>query len=316
MANYCPYCGNAITQTGPYCQKCGKDLRQFGPVVTPSSTLGALEDLKKYSQLRSRTDKIIPTWWVLVPALTIAISISTVVIFFISSSSLFRSFAPGTTTTPSTAQVTSLPIFHDLEYVDVASLVILILFLFLIYNLISRRNQHFERQERVFYDASYILKQAVISRKGQLSSEDSNNFLRIESVANTMSYAEKPKSALLWVVLLFVPLVDVFAYFYIFYFLMRDFSEHERNEDYLVQIFSYIGSSLGARPISGRSKKMSDRSFILYFILLLVTLGIFGIYWVYVLIKDPNEHFVGDASIESELLAMVSALSSTPSRQV
>lgn len=182
--------------------------------------------------------------------------------------------------------------------------------LYLLYRLIDRRNQHFERQARVLYDASYITRQVLTARKaGQLSSEDANNLARIDATINSMRGLETHKSALLWVVLILIPIVDIFAIFYIFYFLTRDFKQHEDNEDYVLSALSYIFPSMGAPPLQTRTKRLSHRSFILYLILDLVTLGIFNIYWFYVLIKDPNQHFVGDAALESELTSSISSLS-------
>ncbi|MEM0450049.1 MAG: DUF4234 domain-containing protein [Nitrososphaerota archaeon] len=51
-----------------------------------------------------------------------------------------------------------------------------------------------------------------------------------------------------------------------------------------------------------RVESIPNRSFVLYLILSMVTLGIFGIYRTYALIRDPNIHFREQAKFEDELL--------------
>jgi hypothetical protein len=248
--------------------------------------------------MRVRTDKILSMWWAVLPIAQIGFSVSLLVYFF---TSFFGSITTSATGTP-------LASFQYFGYYEAPSVVLAILYLYLIFELIKRRNEHFERQNRVFYDAFYVLRQAIISRKGQLSAMESGDFSRIDGVLATMRYLEAPKSALLWVVLLFVPIVDIFAYFYIYCFLMRDFFEHERNEDYLVSMFSYISNGLGIERLKERDKKVGDHSSVVFIILTIFTFGLFGIYWLYLLIKEPNVHFIGDASIEAEMVTAISTL--------
>ena len=57
---------------------------------------------------------------------------------------------------------------------------------------------------------------------------------------------------------------------------------------------------------------MSERSFAVYIILSVVTLGFFWVYWVYVLLNDPNNHFRQQASIEDTLMVQMSTLLASP----
>ncbi len=127
-----------------------------------------------------------------------------------------------------------------------------------------------------------------------------------------MRARETPKSALLWVLLQLVPVVSIFAYFYIFYFLMRDFPQHEQEEDDILSTISFSLASLGSSFILIRAKSLQQRNFALYLLLYFVTLGSFAIYWVCVLMRDGNQHFQGDALIESQLVASLSKLSASP----
>jgi len=46
---------------------------------------------------------------------------------------------------------------------------------------------------------------------------------------------------------------------------------------------------------------MKERSMMLYAVLTVITFGLFGIYWLYVLIDDPNKHFVRQEAVEDAL---------------
>jgi predicted permease len=252
-------------------------------------------------------------WWVAIPAGTVIVGVTTIILTLQLLSEEFA-IAASNATSGSTGlpPITSLPIYHIFEYLDVASFIVSVIFLYLVYVLILRRNQHFERQQRVFYDTAFIMKQTIISRKGELSAEERRNLSWADATMNTMRYAEMSKSALLWVVLLIVPLVDIVAYFYIYHFLMKDFAEHEANEDSLLAAFSSVRISLGLPTLPIRKETLGERNFVLYLVADILTLGLFNIYWVYVLIKDPNQHFRTDAQIENELVSSTLSLSASP----
>ena len=87
---------------------------------------------------------------------------------------------------------------------------------------------------------------------------------------------------------------------------MKDFYRHERREDGFWEDISKIFGNLEVSfTPPRRMNPIPNRSFILYLILSIITLGIFGIYWLYVLIKDPNEHFKHHVQVDEQLLATV-----------
>ncbi len=58
-----------------------------------------------------------------------------------------------------------------------------------------------------------------------------------------------------------------------------------------------------------RNPPIPDRSFALYFVLTLITGSIFGVYWVYVLVTDPNNHFRQQMLMEDTIMAQLSSTS-------
>jgi ABC-type multidrug transport system fused ATPase/permease subunit len=98
-------------------------------------------------------------------------------------------------------------------------------------------------------------------------------------------------------------LTEIFPEAYVDYRLMKDFYKHERREDHFWENVDKALNTCGIRePLPRRTKILPDRSFALYLMLSIVTLGMFSIYWDYVLINDPNEHFKYHILAEDHLL--------------
>jgi hypothetical protein len=176
-------------------------------------------------------------------------------------------------------------------------------YLILLYMLISRRNRHFARQQRLFEYTLEFLREASKAR-------NVNPEARLMSVERELREArdeEGEKNAVIWVILtLFTGILGL----YVYYFLMKDFPKHERREDRILEDVNAALTSMGAMPLPKREEAIPNRSFALYFVLSLVTVGIFAIYWLYTLIRDPNIHFREQARIEDDLIRRIEVLAS------
>jgi len=64
-----------------------------------------------------------------------------------------------------------------------------------------------------------------------------------------------------------------------------------------------LGKKFGPSVDAGSRK---ERSFVLYAALTVITFGVFGIYWLYTLIDDPNKHFERQHVVEDALAKAVS----------
>ena len=117
---------------------------------------------------------------------------------------------------------------------------------------------------------------------------------------------EVERSAALWAVLSFI---IPFLILYVYHFLNKDFYKHEKREGAMLED---LGRALEALGLAGvrlrRPEEVKDRSTILYIIASVLTLGVFLLYWVYTLTKDPNSHFKGHALWEDELLSLLDKL--------
>ena len=75
---------------------------------------------------------------------------------------------------------------------------------------------------------------------------------------------------------------------------------------------AFVNSLAASMRVIGKELKtpaanepLKERSFVIYAILTFVTLGLFTIYWLYVLIKDPNNHFETHDAVEPEILRAI-----------
>ena len=241
--------------------------------------------------------------WAIVPLLPIIVGVVVFVVVFAAIFSAIGSVgSPGTTTTGTSALgaalVGSIFLLYFLYFV------VLVLVAVLIFKLVSRRNTHFNRQILLQEDLISMAKE-IAAKKGVDVSILINNMDRNVREARL---EETEKNATLYA------LLYGFVWLYTAYFLMKDFFKHERREDLFINDMLRTFNALGV-PINFpyRNPPIPDRSFALYFVLTLITGSIFGVYWVYVLVTDPNNHFRQQMLMEDTIMAQFSSTSPPPS---
>jgi uncharacterized membrane protein len=234
--------------------------------------------------------------WAIVPLLPIIVGIVATVLFF---AFLFSSLAsvPGGRITNSTAVGLVGAFFGALVVDYVSYFVVLILVAVLVFKLVSRRNAHFNRQILLQEDLVSMAREMATKRGVDVSILLNN----MERNVKEARLEETEKNATLYAIV--GPLVWVYAG----YFLMKDFFRHERREDQFINDMLRTSNALGV-PINFpyRNPPIPDRSFALYFVLTLITASIFGVYWVYVLVTDPNNHFRQQMLMEDTIMAQLS----------
>ena len=246
--------------------------------------------------MRVETDSMMSSAWILVYLLPIILAVLWVSIFIVA---IIWSIATVTPIPPSGQPIPTIqfaPIFATIGLLYGFMIVSLIVNIMLIYKLVNRRNTHFKRQIFLFEDIVAEAK-AIATKRGV---DVEIGLASCERTVREVKAEETEKSAVLWAILS----AFIFpAVWYVWYFLMKDFYKHERREDGFWEDMSKTLDKCGVKfSVPRRTETLPDRSFALYFILNLVTLGFFGIYWIYVLLKDPNEHFRYHVQTEDQLL--------------
>jgi len=262
-----------------------------------------IENLRRDLRTRLESDKQMSGAWAIVPLLPIIVGVVVFVVVFAAIFSAIGSVgSPGTTTTGTSALgaalVGSIFLLYFLYFV------VLVLVAVLIFKLVSRRNTHFNRQILLQEDLISMAKE-IAAKKGVDVSILINNMDRNVREARL---EETEKNATLYA------LLYGFVWLYTAYFLMKDFFKHERREDLFINDMLRTFNALGV-PINFpyRNPPIPDRSFALYFVLTLITGSIFGVYWVYVLVTDPNNHFRQQMLMEDTIMAQFSSTSPPPS---
>ena len=247
-----------------------------------------VENLRKDVRMRDESDPKMSNVWLIVYLIPLfAIIIGIVSIF----SSIILYSAVGTEAV--------VPIFLVSLFVLIPLLLLLgfIVSIILRYKLVKRRNTHFKRQVFLFEDTVAAVK-AIATKKGV---DVEVGLASCERTVREAKTEETEKSAVLWAILsAFIFLAE----WYINYFLMKDFYKHERREDGFWEDLSKTLDKCGITfSVPRRTEATPNRSFVLYLIVTIITVGLFGIYWLYVLLKDPNEHFKYHMQIEDQLLS-------------
>jgi len=149
---------------------------------------------------------------------------------------------------------------------------------YVIYRLLKRYNDHAMRVKGMFNSANFDGRlNGAIGEMGKLQKRDPTEWAVIIGVLGVIP---------------FLSIISLILIAYIFHSLNKDFYRLEYIENNAYVQLGWKGE---------RYKKMPDRSTILYIVLTIVTLGIFGLYWVYTIAQDPNEHFREDWRIEDSI---------------
>ncbi len=172
--------------------------------------------------------------------------------------------------------------------------------------LYKRRNEHFDRIKRLKVKLSSWIKEKfnaetetlmrvnpLLDRREAYHSNLLFGLWLIFSYLSSLS----PFAKILW--LFTIP--GVIVGLLVLYYLTVDYYHHEQGElaffGKMAEIFSKKGIAFTAPP----TNPLRRRSYGLYIFLSIITLGIFALYWAYVIFRDPNQHFDTHEHWESQL---------------
>lgn len=303
---YCPRCGWKNEDDARFCVKCGSSL---APPLEAAPRMDrvriSIENVKKDIRMRVETDTLMSYAWLLIYILPI---IAGIILIFslltVAFSYTVMEEAYSTTIVNQTiqTQVITAPLILGFIMLPILMIVSFIVYVVLIYKLVKRRNAHLKRQRYLLEDTLRMLRNIAEVKGVDVEVELSS----CERIVREVSMEETERNAVLWAILSAAIFI---AHWYVNYFLMKDFYRHERREDNFWENIRTIMDRLGLLfNLPVRMESIPNRSFILYLILNLLTLGLFGVYWLYVLLRDPNKHFEYHIQVESELLRAITPL--------
>lgn len=170
------------------------------------------------------------------------------------------------------------------------------------YRLVDRRNQHFGRQQSLYRNVVRVLREHAEDRNDDRLLATVG---RTEGVLNDVVVAEGDRNPWLWAIILPIVTFGIASY-YMLWFLMTDYREHYLRQRELVDLLSEgLRLATGKNVAIADESLVPDRNFWIYLLLTIVTFGLFGIYWLYTLLEDPNKHFARQAFAEDQMVAYV-----------
>ena len=178
--------------------------------------------------------------------------------------------------------------------------------LYIIYKLVQRRDEHFRRMADVAECAVLQLREKAKDREEIIADE----LYRLDQIRMRMRTMSAEKGAAIWLLIclctswifggfLFISFGDYILY----YLLMNDYTDHDSTE---AQFFTLMSGALAKLGLAGQTSQaqtsVPERNYINFLVFSIITCGIYGLYWMYVMIKDFNDHFMAQVPWEDFLL--------------
>ncbi len=164
--------------------------------------------------------------------------------------------------------------------------------LFIVYKLVQRRDDHFKRMAAVVDTSIQQLRLKATGREHEIQEE----LGQLEGLKNQMLMMASERGAVIWLLICIFTGIGMWI---VYYLLMQDYVQHDSVE---AQYFTVMSSALAKLGLSGQAaqavRTVPDREFITFLLLSIVTCGIYGFYWMYVMINDFNVHFTTQTAWE------------------
>ncbi len=253
--------------------------------------------------LRNESDSILSTLW---PALLITLQILVIIIvlagvFILLDSIYLLSMDP----------YGDLPNLPD-EFVllimvgFILQVIMTILQSYLIYRLVLRMDDHFQRDHLLRQGILEYLDARSMSQKIDINVER----WTMNTINMNSSMKEQKKGAITWAMIVgllsFIPAIGIFFLLYVLHFLTDDLINHDFNQNNFKRQLNMALAKLGKPMVHpGVYTNVPRRSTGLYIILTIITLGFFLPYWWYVVIRDWNSHFQNQWKFEDEAFSIL-----------
>lgn len=176
--------------------------------------------------------------------------------------------------------------------------------LYIFYKLFERRDLHFARVANTVNTATALIaEKAAAAGKSELIAQEMG---QIEMVQREIYAQSRERGAVLWLVLaIFTGGIGTFIGYYL---LMDDFARHDQLESQFFTLASQALAKLGlASQPSQAVPVIPERNFVTFLLLSIITCGIYGFYWLYVLVMDGNDQFAAQVPWEDFIYTALAA---------
>ncbi len=169
---------------------------------------------------------------------------------------------------------------------------------YLTYSLINRQNKHATREQELFWEA---LNQA----RSQTSQDDMKVLIPLSSAEGDFSkllQKTHERSAVLWALLALIPYAGWIFLVMALYLLSQDSNAHEQSERLFLEDIDRTLGALASKSLPPKSVPQYPKNSLGYAIASVLTLGVFSLFWLHKMVKEPEAHFGYHASFEPSLL--------------
>jgi hypothetical protein len=165
------------------------------------------------------------------------------------------------------------------------------------FQLLNRRNDHFARQHRLIEQVIMGLREAHGGNQ-----EVASRLSAADATLEEMRLGEGPRNPWLWVLLWPLLTLGIAAFWTVFW-LTVDWRRHSMRQQRITDDLSAVFRALGYSTPNIIDEGVSpERSYWWYLLFTVLTLGLFSIYWLYIIFKDGNRHMQSDEFMEDQLL--------------
>ena len=332
MVAVCSKCGAANPDDADYCMKCAAPLR----TVREDSALTIAEQVTGHTYGRRHTDRWIAPQWVLILLLTVVPS-AFLSIYGIAWS-LYQAYV-----NDFFALSSQWIYYFEIYGIPALEIIFAILAALLVIRLVSRLNDHSEREGRLMQDfVRYVRASAAPEQQSKITDElilasqsygrmnifekklDAKRWglmvaalyvmnaavmLALYRIPLTFDYSMYAHSAFYSLMSIGIGVISALTSVVLIFLaihLMRTLIVHQRRWREFVrsayELLGMIGKKVPARYLPEAPK---ERSVVRYTLFTAVTFGLYGFYWLYTLIDDPNKHFEMQAGAEEALFAAI-----------
>mgnify|MGYP000110522962 CR=1 FL=1 len=166
---------------------------------------------------------------------------------------------------------------------------------YVVYKLVQRRDEHLRRMAAVADASIRRLREKAQGREELVSQE----LAELEQLKMQMLAGSTERGAALWLV---IAMLTGIGSFILYYLLMQDYVQHDQLEARFFTVMSSALAKLGLAAQPGQAvPSVPQREPVTFILLTIFTCGIYGLYWMYVMIKDFNDHFTAQVPWENFL---------------
>jgi len=254
-----------------------------------------IEDIQRLHMERENTDRKISIGLTIIASLSSILAVVFIIAYIFSMISYFSSFTSNINYTSSIytpSQYTGIiGILSLIGGVIVIGALFIILEIYVFHRWLDARNKHFNRS-REFYKLLFEY------MKDKVPDKYKDRLYELKGSIDTLyNLKRRDIGSVAWAIIVTIFSLGIFLLVH----LTIDYYLHRRLEEEVAYKLNDFFTSMGLPKVEWR-EDYEEREVLLYALLSLLTIGLFQIYWFYVISKDQNEHFDTHSRFEERVI--------------